>query len=493
MFAKNSFKKDNAQNLQHTVSAHKEPALLFALVVLIVLFSCISLGLMVFHWNINGLLFLLIFGLCVIAHILKYSFKEVLDIMVKEIINSLPALFILILVAATISCWMISGTIPTMISIGLKYLSPESLLPATFLISSMTSVVIGTSWGTVGTIGLVAISLSQAIGISPAMTAGAVISGACFGDKISPLSDTTNLASMASDVPLQQHMRSMFLTAAPTYIITLIVFCILSTNEAKTVTSTTEINALLLELKTEFVISPITLIPIFVLIILGIRKVDAIVAIASGILTSGILAVLLQKRSFAEVLSTFDTGFSTSANHSELFLQLTNRGGIMSMMSIFVFTLMVISIGSLLNQLGFLRIIVAWIARKIRRPASIVVSTIGVTMVSAMATGDSYMPIILTGKLFRGIYDNMGIHRSVLSRCCEDGATLLVPIIPWAATAIYFSGALGVPTIEYLPYAIFCWLNPVVSILMSICGIGVIWANQDGSQKFCFHKKADMK
>lgn len=466
--------------------AHLDPSLALSCIVLLLAFISISLGLLVFHWNIDGLLLILIFALCLVIWKLGYSFDEIIKMIVDEVVNSLPALFILLFVSVTIGCWILSGTIPTMISLGLEYLEPESLLLTTFIISSLTSVILGSSWGTVGTIGLVAISLAQASGVSVAMVAGAVISGACFGDKISPLSDTTNLASLSSNVSLGQHIRSMLLTTIPTYILVFLIFFFLGQYAVHEMISESNILSLQKELQQEFVISPLTLLPILVLIVLGCMRKGALVILAAGICTSGILAFLLQKASFTEFLQVIDFGYQSTGEHSDIFLQIVNRGGFMSMMSIFIFTMLVISVGGLLNHAGFLRVVVQYFVEKIYKPASVVTCTTVTTMVCAMATGDSYMPIILTGKLFQDIYNKMGIHRSVLSRCCEDGATLFVPIIPWSATAIYFSGALGVATIEYLPYAIFCWLNPIVSIFMSFCTIGLISCNEDGSQRFFF-------
>lgn len=469
-----------------THKVHQVPHFALSCIVLLSTFASISLGLLVFHWNIDGLLLILIFALCLVTWKLGYSFNEIIKMIIGEVVNSLPALFILMFVSITIGCWILSGTIPTMISLGLEYLEPESLLLTTFIISSLTSVILGSSWGTIGTIGLVVISLAQASGVSVAMTAGAVISGACFGDKISPLSDTTNLASLASNVSLSQHIRSMLLTTIPAYIIVFLIFLSWGDYAVHEVVPASNIASLQEELQSEFLISPITFLPVLVLIVLGCMRKGALVILAAGICTSGIIAFFLQGVRFTEFLQVIDYGYQSVGEHSDIFLQIVNRGGVMSMMSIFVFTMLVISVGGLLNHVGFLRVVVQYFVEKIQRPAGVVASTIVTTMVCAMATGDSYMPIILTGKLFQDIYNKMGIHRSVLSRCCEDGATLFVPIIPWSATAIYFSGALGVATIEYLPYAIFCWLNPIVSIFMSFCTIGLISCNEDGSQRFFF-------
>ncbi len=454
---------ENTKLMQHDKAINP----ILSISVLLGFIASISLGQLFFEVNLNGLLLIMLIVLCGITRVIGYSFEEILEVMVEAIKSSLSSLFIFILIGALISSWIFAGSLPAMVYFGIDVIHPSVILPGAFILCMTTSLIAGTSWGTVSTVGLIIMEIAGTMDVNLAPVAGAVISGACFGDKLSPMSDTTNLAAMSCDVPIMSHIKSMLKTTIPTTVICLTFFTSYGILNMQHIVSVEKISQIQSILHANFNLDIIALIPIFVTITLTfIVRSNALVSFACGIFSACIVGVYWQDSSWSHAFTILSSGYSLETGNL-IVNKLLNRGGIDSMMNVFAMSILVISIGGILAGFNYLSIITTKLECFKGRLTALSTITIGTTAVNCMASGDSYMPIIVSGRIFRKIYDSSNIARNILSRCCEDGATLLVPIIPWSVTAIFFSQTLGVETIHYLPFAMLCWLNPIISIMFS--------------------------
>ena len=331
---------------------------------------------------------------------------------------------------------------------------------------------VGTSWGTVATGGIVLVGVGGAMGIPLPITAGMIISGASFGDKMSPVSDTTNLAALSADTDLYAHIKSMSYTTIPAYLITLLVFSWLGMSYSDQVLSDQSLMVLLKGLESAFTINVFMLIPLITLLVLSMRGVAAEAAMLVAALVAGVVALAVQGYSMAEVITGFYDGAKVSTGVITLD-SLLNRGGMTSMVWTFSLSFIAISLGSVLESMGFLRVLMEWALRKIQRAASLVTSSILVTYLNNMILGESYISLILSGQMFKQKYDEQGVDRKVLSRSLEEGGTLLTALIPWTTTGVYYTGVLGIATLDYAQWAILNWVNPILGIVFAWLGIAL--------------------
>lgn len=438
-----------------------------------VVIGLIIVGMLILKLDAHTLLLgvLLISGLS--AFSLGYSYDEIMKIIVAGISRSLEALFIFLLIGAVVGAWMISGTVPTLIHYGLELINPVWFLPSGLILCSIMSIACGTSWGTVGTLGVALSGIGYSLGIPLPIVAGMVISGACFGDKMSPISETTNLAPVAAGTDIYTHIKAMALSTTPTYIICLIFFTVMGFKYGGTQPDLEYIALIQKTLNASFTITPLVLFPIVVTLTLSFMRFPALFAMIMGVLTGGLVAIFIQGVPLAETFNAINYGYSNDTGVA-LVNKLLNRGGIQGMMWTFSFTIIIMAVGALLDGIGILGVMVEKLTRGIRRPASLVAATIATTGATCMATGDSYTAMILSGNFFGKAYDDAGMDRSMLSRCCEEGGTLLTPLVPWSPAAAFMGGALGVSCMEYLPYTMLNWLNPLLSIGLAYMGIFII-------------------
>lgn len=450
----------------------KKPSFGFSLAVCVVFLLLLSVGMLVLALDTISLMIAGLLFVCICTATLGYNFDQMLAMIIKSVSTSMPSLLILISVGAVVGAWMTSGTIPALIYYGLEFLSPSIFLPFGLILCSIMSVSCGTSWGTVATLGVVFMGIGETMGIPSPVVAGMVICGACFGDKMSPISDTTNLAAMGTEIDVYRHIKSMTYTTGPTYIICFITFCVLGTQYADTALDTAGIVTVQQELAGMFNMNIIVLLPIIITLTMSFMKFPALVAIISGVVAGCFIACTMQGVDLATIMNNLNYGFSAPDASAQIYSML-NRGGIQSMMWTMSMSIIIIGVSGVLDEAGYLPIIVERISKHIKNAGNLVMAAIFTDYFCCMATGDSYAPIIITGKLYSNAFDEQGVDRSVLSRCCEEGATLAVPLIPWSVTAAYFSGTLGVAVLDYAPYAILNWLNPIISIVFAYLGIAI--------------------
>ncbi len=402
-----------------------------------------------------------------------YKWEDLSKAMSSSISRSYEALLIFILIGGLIGSWILSGTIPSLVFYGLNILSPEIFLPAGLTICSITSLATGTSWGTVSTVGIALIGIGESLGLSSALTAGMIVSGAFFGDKISPMSDTTNLASASAGTNIYDHIKSMMYTTIPSYIIALALYTFIGFRNIEGAIDYSQIKLIQDTLSSTFEISIITLIPAVLVLGLSIMRKPAVISMGSGIIAAVVIAIIFQGNSIYDSLMAINNGYTTRTN-VEIVDTLIIRGGIQSMMWTFSLAFIALSLGGILDELGYLSIIVHKILQKVKSITSLIFITMISCIFSNAVMGEAYLSIVLNGSLYKKSYKDMGLSESMLSRTLEEGATLTAGLIPWTTAGIFISTALGVDTFSYLPYTFLNIINPIISIIFTSIGIFII-------------------
>ena len=408
---------------------------------------------------------------------LGFSYQKIKSSMISGIEKGLGAIFIFFLIGILVAALIESGTIGGLIYYGLDLLHPTFFLPAGLVLCSLMSLATGTAWGTIATIGVVLMGLGSVLGIPLPIVVGMVVSGASFGDKMSPVSDTTNLAAMSADTDLYAHIKSMLYTTVPTYIISLIAFMLVGLYYTGQTLSAQEILTLSQHLEIEFAISPLTLLPLIVLLVLSLKRTPAEASMLASVATAVVLAVATQDRAITEVLNSLHTGYVADTGLEQLDT-LLSRGGITSMMWTMSLALIALSLGGILDRAGFVRVLLRGVLKRIKRSASLIATTIGTGVVANMSMGEGYLSIIFGGQIFKESYEEDRLEKHMLSRCLEEGATLSTSLIPWTTSGAFITGALGMSPLEFAPWAFFNYINPLLSIGLAYMGFGIFRQTQ---------------
>jgi len=452
--------------------AKKQPSVLHAAITLLGLAVWISYGIFALKADLHGILLVGLVWVVINSLILRVSYLEMQAAMVIGMNRALPAMFIFLMIGVVIATFIQGGTVGTLIYYGLKFMHPAIFLPAGLILCSIMSLAVGTSWGTVGTGGVVLIGIGGAMGIPLPIVAGMIISGASFGDKMSPVSDTTNLAALSSDVNLYAHIKSMSTTTIPTYIISLMAFSWIGWSFADQPLPAAELNRLLDALDATFTINVFMLLPMVVLFALSMRGLAAEAAMLIAAVVAAVIALLFQEQSLTAIVSGFYDGAKVESGVDSL-NPLLNRGGITDMAWTFTLSFVAISLGSVLQHMGFLNVLMDWVLKQVKRAASVVISAILGTFAANLVLGESYISMILTGQMFRQKFDDTQVDRAVLSRSLEEGGTLMTALIPWTTTGAFYAATLGVATLDYVQWSLLNWINPVIGMLFALLGIGL--------------------
>ena len=433
----------------------------------------ISFGLFYLKVNLQSLLLVcLVIAAFSAWRINRSGFKPIREAMNYGVQRALTAIYIFILIGVLIATFIQSGTVGTLIYYGLDSISPSIFLPTGLILCSLMSLATGSSWGTAGTAGIILIGLGGAMNIPLPIVAGMVVSGACFGDKMSPVSDTTNLAAMSAEVDLYRHIKSMTYTTGPTYLITLVAFSLIGMHYANNAIPLASIHHMMAGLSTAYHISIICLLPLVLMIGLSIARVAAEPAMMISAISAVFIALFEQNASLSVVMTSILKGHAPHTGVVTLD-KLLSSGGISAMMPTLSITLLTLTLGGILHKFGFLHVLMETILKKMKRAASLVTATIVACFVGNMTMGEAYMSILLGGQLFNEAYKKKEVDPSVLSRSLEEGATLTTTLIPWATGGLFFAATLNVPVIDYAPWAILNWLNPIISIIFAFCGIAL--------------------
>ncbi|NYF25407.1 Na+/H+ antiporter NhaC [Sporosarcina sp. JAI121] len=402
-----------------------------------------------------------------------FTWKEIEEMMYKGIRLALPAVVIIMLVGLTIGAWMGGGIVATMIYYGLQIITPAWFLVTICLICSIVSLAIGSSWSTMGTIGVAGMGIGLSMGIPAGMIAGAVISGAYFGDKMSPLSDTTNLAAGLTGTDLFDHIKHMFYTTIPGLAIALGIYAYLGKRFAENNIEVADIAQTAKVLQESFLISPWLLIVPLAVIVMVALKVPAIPALVVGIVLGFLAQVFIQGGSLVGGLEALQSGF-TIATGNVMVDDLFNRGGLDSMMYTVSMTIVAMTFGGILEFSGMLQAMMDQLLKVVKSSASLIVSTIGACFLTNASCSEQYISIVVPSRMFSRAYRNMGLHSKNLSRALEDGGTLTSVFIPWNTCGVFILGTLGVSVVQYGPYAILNLAVPLISMLYAITGFSIV-------------------
>jgi len=464
----------------------RKPTLIQGLIPILFMVIALTVGVGVLKLRTEPIIILSAFVAGIIAWRLGYTWKEMQDGVIDKIARALPATLILWSVGLLIGSWMFSGTVPMIIYYGVEIVNPQYLLVTAFIISAVLSTVTGTSWGSAGTIGVAIMGIAGGLGVSLPATAGAVVAGAYFGDKISPLSDTTNLAPIAAGSELYEHIKHMFWTTIPAAIVSLIVYFIVGMNSAGGASTPETVLVLQDQLSQMFNWNLILFLPVLFIIAGSLLKWPTIPTMLGTSLFSVLLGIFVQgytlKNGFVSLIQGFNvsmTGFAGEV--APAVNTLINRGGVVSVTTTTVLIFCAMGFAGIISVSGMLDVVLEALLSKVKTTAGIILSTIASCATVAFVTGSSYLSILIPGELFKDAYVMRNLHPKNLSRTLEDSGTVLVPLIPWSAAGAYMTATLGVSTIEYLPWAVLNYMGIVFAILLAVTGIGI--TKLDGGKK----------
>ena len=467
------------------VQTKKEPSFLLAVTPILVMIVGLAVGVGYMKLKVEPIILIAALVAGGIAWRLGYSWSELQEGVIEKISSSLPALMILWAVGLLIGSWVFSGTIPMIIYYGVDLISPEYLVFTAFIIAAIISTTTGTSWGSAGTVGVAIMGIAQGLDVNLAATAGAVVAGAYFGDKLSPLSDTTNLAPIAAGSELYEHIRHMFYTTIPATIVALAAYLFFGSAAASSGANVSEsVLALQGQLDKIFHWNIILLLPVLFVLAGSVLKWPTIPVMIIASLFSVALGVIIQGFSLKNGFISVMTGFNVTMSGVEMefskdITKLLNRGGVSSVNSTTILVICAMGFAGIISKTGMLTKVLHTIMAKVKSAAGVIISTIGSCLTVAFVTGSSYLSILIPGEMFKDFYKEKNLAAKNLSRTLEDSGTVIVPLIPWSAAGAYMTATLGVPTVEYLPWAILNYMGVVFAIILALTGIGIAKINKE--------------
>ncbi|MCX7545739.1 Na+/H+ antiporter NhaC family protein [Marinicella gelatinilytica] len=449
-----------------------------ALTVFLGVFLIIAAGMFYLDNLLHVALFTALLWVGLHARIMGFRYISQREFMNGAISRALPAIYIFLLIGLLIAALMKSGTVAMLIYYGLDWLKPSLILPVGFILCALMSVVTGTSWGTVGTLGVVLMGMAEAVGLPMYWVAGAVVSGATFGDKMSPVSDTTNLAAMSTETDLYNHIKSMAMTTGPTFVVVLIIFYVAGMQLPVHDSSLQQVAGLQQALSQHFNLNPwFTMWPIVVLVVFSYRRFEPELTMVAAIITGTIIALFVQQESVFNMAQALwsnqpaDTGLN-SLN------QLLGRGGLYSMAWTLLLALLAIAMGGILQSAGFIQALFNGLIKQVKTTGALVSTTLFSGLILVASLGEAYIAIILNSQLFKKIYQKRGLDSSVLSRTVEEGVTLMAGLIPWTTAGAFYAATLGISVMDYAPYALLNLLNPVTAIVFAYLGWSILTTTQ---------------
>ena len=420
-----------------------------------------------------------------IGNLYNVSYKDVVNSISNSIKSVTPALIILLWVGALAGTWMISGIIPSMVYYGLKILDPNIFLPACIIICSIISVATGSSWTTSATVGIALVGIGKALEIPAGMVGGAVIAGAYFGDKLSPLSDTTNLAAAVSKVDLFKHIKYLTYTTIPSISITLIVFIILGINQSSN--GVTDNSFLINTIENTFNISLVLFIVPIIVLIMIVKKTPPIKALTVGTLLGALFAILFQPQIINELSDSSNNSIITSykvlidtitsnvsiTTESEILNELFSTGGMIGMLNTIFLVMATMIFGGSMDAIGAIKSISKALLNLADNIFKLFASTVASCLALNLTASDQYLSIVVSGKMFEKAFEDKGLAPENLSRTLEDSATVTSALIPWNSCGAYHSSVLGVSVGEYFIYAIFNWISPFMTLIYAALRIKI--------------------
>ncbi|UBV40746.1 Na+/H+ antiporter NhaC [Staphylococcus xylosus] len=456
----------------------RQPTFLESISTILVMIVIVITGFVVFEIPIQALLILSSAYAALIARRVGLKWQDLEEGITYRLATAMPAIFIILSVGIIVGTWMFSGTVPALIYYGLEFLNPNLFLVSAFIICAITSVATGTAWGSASTAGIALMAIATQLHIPAGMAAGAIIAGAVFGDKMSPLSDTTNLAALVTKVNIFSHIRAMIWTTVPASIIGLIVWYIAG-RQFGGKTNTSNVNTLLNELSQIYNINIFVWLPLIIIIICLLMKISTVPAILISSLSAIIVGVFNNGFNMVDGFkATFD-GFnkdmvsSSNGQLTDRAIGLIEQGGMMSMTEIVVTIFCGYAFAGIVEKAGCLDVILNKISKNINSVGQLILATVLGGIMMVLAAGVASVVIIMVGVLLMEMYNKMGLDRSNLSRTLEDSGTMIIPLIPWGTSGIYYTQQLGVTVDQFFVWTVPCYLCIVFAIFYGFSGIGI--------------------
>ncbi|MEC5423347.1 Na+/H+ antiporter NhaC [Virgibacillus sp. C22-A2] len=469
----------------------RKPTLLEALIPIVAMLLLLAVGYGVYGLSPEPLLISASIVAGIIALRVGVKWDEMMLGIREKLDMAMPAILVLISIGILIGSWMIAGTIPMMIYYGLELINPRFIVLIAFIVSAIIAIVTGTSWGSAGTVGVALMGIAIGLGASLPATAGAIVAGAYFGDKLSPLSDTTNLAPIAAGSELYEHIKHMLYTTVPAAVISMIIYTIVGFNLPAEAVSTPEETAIMLEtLAAMFDWNLLLLLPAAIVLYGSITKKPTLPTIIFSSVVAGLLSKFYQGFSVVDIFASTVTGFDVSMVNKPGFnaegvifevTRLVNQGGMQSMTSVILIAFSAFAFAGIITRAGALEVIMEALLKVVKRTGDLILSTVASCITMALVTGNSYLSIIVPGELFKDTYKKKKLHAKNLSRTLEDSGTVIVPLIPWSSAGVYMAGVLGVSTLSYAPWAILCYAGFIFAIILGYTGIGIKKIEEESS------------
>ena len=450
--------------LQHRKPSKKEAVISILIVFFILGFPMIAIRDMVPHIPILlALICLIVYG-----RARGISFDKMQDSMAESVHTSMGAIYLFFFIGILVTALMISGAIPSLIYFGLDIISSKTFYLSSFLATAIIGIAIGSSLTTVATLGVALMSVSNAFGLNPAITAGAIVSGAFFGDKMSPLSDTTGIAASIVGIDLFDHIKNMIYTTIPAFIVSAIAFTLMSLGQEAA--SLDGIESFRSSILATGLVHPYSLLSFGVLILLSIRRIPAVLTLIYTSLASLLISKLHSSYSMGQLAKFFFDGFSMDGLSQDIG-SLVSRGGISSMFFTMTIVILALSLGGLLFGLGIIPSILNSLNQVLDSPSRVSTCVVTTALGVNLIVGEQYLSILLAGKTFKPIYDQLGLHPKNLSRTLEDSGTVINPLVPWGVCGAFSTSMLGVATLAYLPFAIFCYTSLILTVVVGLTGL----------------------
>ena len=448
-----------------------KPSFKEAVFVLLVIVANIAIGVVGLKLSPNITILAAIGMIMLYAVVKRYPTEWLHEGIINGIKPGIIPIFIFILVGALIAVWIQAGIIPTLMVIGFKLISVKWFVPSVFVVCAIVGSAVGSAFTVMSTIGIAFFGIGTTLGINPALVVGSIVSGAVFGDKMSPLSESTNLAAAIVDADLFKHIKHMMWSTVPAFVVSFFLFMVLGhTNRETSLTAIREVTDIL---EANFTISFWSLIPLFLMLLCAWKKVPAILTILLNIAVAvGMIFIQNPQTSLSGLATVIESGFVATTGNQQID-SLLSRGGIESMMPTVSLIILTLSLGGLLIEFGLISTVMDVVSKKMTNTPKLIFTTLMTSIGVNLFIGEQFLSVILPGNAFKETYQKAGFDPTVLGRTLEDGGTVINYLVPWGIAGSFVASTFGIPTLTYLPFVFFSLLSPVFSMVSAFTGLGI--------------------
>ncbi|WHY73091.1 Na+/H+ antiporter NhaC [Fictibacillus enclensis] len=399
------------------------------------------------------------------------DWKQIERGLIAGVVSGIQPLLLLMMIGLVIASWMISGAVPTLLFYGMDFIQPEWFALSALFITILVSTFTGSSFTTASTVGVALMGIAHVLNVNPGLAAGAIICGACFGDKMSPLSDSTNLASGTVGVNLFEHIRHMMWTTVPALVITAVIFFFAGHQGSGA--SLAQLAEMKKTLGDHFEITPVTLISPLIVMLMAFRRLPILPTLLTGVITAVITAFMLNADiTIAQMMNALENGMNLKTGN-EAVDAIVNKGGLVPMMWSVALIIIALSLGGLLHELGVIDVLLGSVEKLLKKTGHLIAATAAAGLGINLLTGEMYLSILLPGQAFKKHFEKNGVPLKNLSRTMEDAGTLINPLVPWSVSGAFFAATLGVSALDYIPYAFLLYLSPLFTLIYAYSGIGL--------------------